>query len=127
MCKAKKDRGLGFKDLSKVNDAMLAKQVKRLIYDEDFLFFKVFKARYFSNSSIFEAKSSGGSFSWKSIMKARKVIKMGAKWQVRDGKRIRIYGEQWLPSDGEGKVISPTSVLPSDAVVVDLIDPTSGW
>lgn len=70
---------------------------------------------------------SGGSFAWKSIMKARRVIKKRAKWRVVDEKKIRIYGDLWLPRDGEGKVISPASGLPLNAVVADLIDPTSGW
>jgi len=97
------------------------------MHDEDSLFYKVFKVRYFPNPSVLEAKLSGGSFAWKSIMKARRVIKMGAKWHVGDGKKIRIYGDPWLPGDGEGKVTSPASALPLDAVVVDLIDPTLGW
>ena len=93
LCQPKKEGGLGFKDLCKFNDAMLAKQVWRLIHNKESLFYKVFKSKYFPNSTIFEAKSANGSYAWKSILKARRVITMGAKWRVGDGRCIWIYGD----------------------------------
>lgn len=62
---------MDFKDLCKFNEAMLAKQVWRLVHDTRSLFYKVFKAKYFLNASVFNAKVSSGSFAWKSILHAR--------------------------------------------------------
>ena len=53
---------MDFKDLCKFNEAMLAKQVWRLVHDTRSLFYKVFKAKYFPNGSMFDAKVSSGSF-----------------------------------------------------------------
>ena len=52
---------------------------------------------------------------------------MQAKWRVRDGKKIRVYGERWLLGDSDNKAMSPISFLPSDVVVADLMDLQTGW
>ena len=87
---------MGFKGLAKFNDVMLAKQVWRLIHDKNSSFYRVFKAKYFPNGSIFNAKQSSGSYAWKSILKARQVISLGATWRVGDGKEISVFKDRWI-------------------------------
>ena len=92
---------------------MLAKQVWRLLKDQSSLFYWVFKAKYFSKGSIFEASVATGSYAWQSILKSRKVILMGMRWRIGDGKSIDIYiyiyiyGENWLPGKGYSRIVSP--------------------
>ena len=72
--------GMGFKDLSCFNDALLAKHTWRLLRDHQSLFYRVFKAKNFLNFSVMEAKEpSNASYAWKSILQGRDVIK---KWAV---------------------------------------------
>lgn len=87
-CLPKSKGSMGFRELEKFNEAMLAKQIWRLVHDTDSLFYKVFKAKYFPSGNVFEAKVNSSSFTWKSILKARKVIAMGAKWRVGNGSLI---------------------------------------
>ena len=47
---------MGFKELSKFNDSLLAKQICCLDKNEDSLFHKVFKAKFFPNCSIMESE-----------------------------------------------------------------------
>ena len=127
LCLPKNEGGLNFKDLRKFNEAMLAKQVWRLIHDKESLFYKVFKAKFFPNCDIFFAQLKSGSYAWRSILSARKVILDGAKWRLGNGPNIRVYQDSWLPGDGPGKVISFVSVLPTDALVANLINCNLGW
>ena len=52
LCTQKKEGGMGFRDLHSFNLAMLSKQAWRLIHDTNSLFYKVYKAQYFPNSSF---------------------------------------------------------------------------
>ena len=88
-----------FKDLVKFNEAMLARQVWRLMNDHSSLFYRVFKAKYFPRGSIFEASASSGSYAWQSILKARNVISAGMRRRLGDGKSIKFYNENWQPGN----------------------------
>ena len=60
LCQPKSKGGLGFRGLGKFNEAILGKQVWRLVHDTDSLFFRVFKAKYFPTGTIFDAKVGSG-------------------------------------------------------------------
>ena len=123
LCKPKTQGGIGFKDLYLFNDVLLAKQTWRLLHDKSSLFYRVFKAKYFPDTSVMEAKIlANSSYAWKSIMKGRNVIKQCAKWRIGLGRAIHIWGENWLPNSGHPKVLSPRIEGKGVNLVADLID-----
>ena len=75
---------------------------------------------------MFDAKEKSGSFAWKSILGARRVISLGSKWRIGDGFTTRIYKDNWLPRVGDGKVVSPVQFLHEDSIVADMLDEDSG-
>ena len=78
MTKSKTIGGMGFRDLSMFNDSLLAKQAWRLLHNKTSLFYKVFKGRFFLNSTIMEAADTRmGSYAWKSILRGRNIIQRG--------------------------------------------------
>ena len=127
LTKSKLDGGMGFRDLALFNDSLLAKQAWRLLHNKDTLFYKIFKARFFPHCSFMEAKeSTTRSYAWKSILKGREVIKMGARFRVGNGKNIKIWQHHWLPIKHPPLVTSPIIKSMEDTTVDCLIDETTG-
>lgn len=56
-------------------------------------------------------------------MVAQDIVRRGLRWQVGSGKSIHIWQDSWIPFLSRYKVISPPSLLQSNARVVELIDP----
>ena len=52
MCRPKSLGGMGFRELQKFNDAMLGKQIWRLLQNQDSLFYKFFKTKIFPHGTI---------------------------------------------------------------------------
>ena len=124
LCEAKEVGGSGFKEIEKFNNALLAKQVWRLINNTDSLCHRVFKARFFPDCSILDAKdSSSRSYAWKSIIGARDVIRKDMVWRIRTGEAVRIKEDRWLPGRANCLVISPLPFMAPDVRVSSLIDP----
>ena len=125
LCKPKKEGGMGFKDLVRFNEAMLAKQIWRLQTDRNSLLFKVFSTKYFPTGSVLEAKSKKGSYAWQSILKARHVIEKGMLWRVGDGSQIRVFEDSWIPGYLPTKAVPCTLECKDDSMVSSLINQTT--
>ena len=105
---------------------LLAKQVWRLKNNENSLFHRVFKAKFFPSCFIIEANSSSkGSFAWKSIIQATRVVEIGSVWRVGDVMSIKIRGDKWLPHPHGSYIASPVSILSPNSMVSALIDDDS--
>ena len=99
---------MGFRDINNFNDALLAKQIWRLLHQKNTLLYKVFSAKYFLGGNILDAPTpTKCSYAWKSILQFRKVIQKGAIWRVGDGRSISIWEHSWLPKLGMSRVVSP--------------------
>ncbi|KAK2398440.1 putative mitochondrial protein [Trifolium repens] len=93
--------GMGFKDLTAFNLAMLGKQGWKLQTDTDSLVARIFKARYFPHGTYLTASlGHNPSYVWRSILQARFIVRSSARWCIGTGASIPLLHEPWL-SDGE--------------------------
>ncbi|KAH9681143.1 putative reverse transcriptase/RNA-dependent DNA polymerase [Citrus sinensis] len=127
MSHAKHRGGLGFRDISSFNQALVAKQSWRIIQDSESLMARVLKARYFKHEGFLNAKiGTNPSFIWRSILWGRKIILKGTRWRIGSGEDVQVYNSNWLPRPTTFRPISPRT-LAVDTKVVDLIGPEREW
>ncbi|XP_055962295.1 uncharacterized protein LOC130015681 [Mercurialis annua] len=127
LCRSKCKGGLGFRDLECFNKSLLAKQGWRILDQPESLMARMFKGRYFKNSSFLEAKCPRtASYTWKSIMWGRELLSEGLRWRIGTGENVHIYGDKWVPMEKSFKIQS-LPVLDIDAHVVSLMRVQGCW
>ncbi|XP_058767237.1 uncharacterized protein LOC131640887 [Vicia villosa] len=123
---SKKVGGLGFRDFRAFNIAMVAKQGWFIMSHPQALVSIFFKARYFPNTSFFEANlGSNPSFVWRSIWKARDVLMLGCRWSIGDGSQIKVMQEPWIRGNDDRCVPGPQQQGIYNLVVQDLLLPNA--
>ncbi|XP_075645265.1 putative mitochondrial protein AtMg00310 [Castanea sativa] len=123
----KEKGGMSFKNIEKFNDSLLAKQVWHMINNLDSLCHRVFKARFFPDRLILEAKESTiGSYAWKGILSARDVIRKGTVWRIGNGCSLRITEDRWLSVQTNRIVISRIPTMEPGTKVNTLINTETG-
>ncbi|KAA3474146.1 reverse transcriptase [Gossypium australe] len=106
LCYPKIAGGMGYRDLSFFNKALLTKQAWRLFAQPDCLLAKVLKARYFPFTNFLSARiGSYPSFTWRSICGARELIADGLLWRIGNGRKVNIWNDPWLPGPGNNRLL----------------------
>jgi hypothetical protein len=83
--------GIGFRDLQKFNQTLLARQAWRLIERPDSLCARIMKSKYYSNGELLDTSfPQACSASWRSIIHGIERLKKGVIWRVGDGTKINI-------------------------------------
>lgn len=116
----KEEGGMGFRDLSKFNIALLAKQGWRLLENPGSLTAQLICAKYCNGSNFLEASlSANPSLLWRSISGAKGFLKSGLRWRIRSGSSVSIWQDYWLP--GKNRILITTNRVAGMECVSDLI------
>lgn len=92
VCIPKKEGGLGFRDLEAFNQALLSKQVWRILQQPNCLMARVLRARYFPDGDIFKATlKTKSSYAWKSILHGRELLVKGMRYIIGDGMTTNMW------------------------------------
>ena len=88
----------------------------------------MFSTKNFPSGSVFDAKSSKGSYAWRSILKAKPLVQEGMLWRIGDGSRVRVFHENWIPGVFPLKAATQNLEFVDDSTMSSLIDlETRGW
>lgn len=120
---AQETRGMGFLDLKCLNQALLAKQIWRLVEHPSSLLGTALKAHYYKHSDVLDVKGGFNlSFTWRSMWGAKALLKEGLGWRVGNESSIWCNTDKWLLHN---KVIIPPifkNAASMDYRVCDFID-----
>lgn len=127
MCQAKTRGGMGFRDISSFNQALVAKQGWRLIQNPESLAARIMKARYFREGNFLNASTgSNPSYIWRSLLWGRQVILKGYRWRIGNGMSVLIYRENWIQRPSTFQPFSAPK-MSLEAKVAELIDKENRW
>ncbi|XP_024196214.1 uncharacterized protein LOC112199424 [Rosa chinensis] len=128
LCNPKEEGGLGFRSLSDFNSAMLAKQAWRILMTPSSLIARIYKARYFPDTSFWEAMPhTSPSFSWRSIFSSRELLQQSCYWQVGNGADIAIYSDNWVVALPLGRPTNPGLAAVEVTQVSELMSDVGRW
>ncbi|EPS63383.1 hypothetical protein M569_11401 [Genlisea aurea] len=129
LCEAPVQGGLGFRNLTTFNQALLAKQCWRIFTKDDLLLSRVLQGKYYKNTSFLEARlGRNPSFTWRSLLTAKNLLLSGLRWRPGDGVHINVWNSPWLPRAGSFKPMFRNPALSPHLRVSDLISPdTCDW
>jgi hypothetical protein len=82
--------GLGVPNLRELNICLLGSWVRRYVVDKEKNWKMLIDLKYYTvNPNMFTCKYEGASNFWKVVLWAANVAKMGYRWKVGNGSKIR--------------------------------------
>jgi hypothetical protein len=106
--------GMGLRDMELFNQAMLARQGWCLLTDPSSLCVRVLKGRYYPDCDFWDApRPRSASYTWRSILFGRELLRSGIRWGIGDRSSIRIETDNWIPG------VSPVLLNPQVPLLED--------
>uniref|UniRef100_A0ACD6AF76 Uncharacterized protein n=1 Tax=Avena sativa TaxID=4498 RepID=A0ACD6AF76_AVESA len=88
---------MGIPSLADMNLSLLASWIKRYQLDDNKLWKQIIDHKYNVNSpNIFASSSMGVSPFWKGVLWAAQAAKIGYRWKVGNGRKIKFWEDQWF-------------------------------
>lgn len=103
LCSSKEEGGLGLRSMGLMNKALMARMGWKFVTEPDSLWASILGSKYLNNSSFFNCEAnSKSSYTWRSILKGKDILKMGSKWVILNGQRAKFWLDWWI---GEGPLV----------------------
>ncbi|KAL9280963.1 putative RNA-directed DNA polymerase [Arabidopsis thaliana] len=127
--KSLKDGGLGLRDITKFNDALLAKVSWRILTKPECLLSRVLLGKYYHTSSFLNCTvSSSSSHGWRSICCGRDLLRTNLGKIVGNGEHTSLWNDPWLSLTTPLSPMGPINIQDQKTLVSSLLSPiTRDW
>ncbi|KAL0289058.1 UNVERIFIED_CONTAM: hypothetical protein Scaly_2713200 [Sesamum calycinum] len=96
ICKPKQEGGLGIRSLMIMNQALMLKQLWRLIQNDGTSIWVEWIQRHrLRQSTIWTFNGATGSWGWKKLLKLRPLLQRGVIYKVGDGSSFSLWQDVW--------------------------------
>jgi hypothetical protein len=97
VCMKKEFGGMGIPNLQDLNLCLIGSWIKRYIQGEWALSKKVIDAKYNTrNPNILSCHDVQPSTFWKGVMWASRVVAVGYRWRIENGRSIKFWEDVWF-------------------------------
>jgi hypothetical protein len=96
VCMKQEFGGLGVQNLRDFNLCLLASWIKRYHLDQNKIWRKIVDFKYDLSPNMLVARPSVCSPFWKGVMWAAEAAKMGYRWKLGNGQKIRFWCDVWF-------------------------------
>ncbi|XP_026451484.1 uncharacterized protein LOC113351764 [Papaver somniferum] len=99
VCRPTEMGGLAFRDLEKLNLALLTKLAWRIRNELNTLMAQTLSSKYFRSRDLLHQHISVDSFSytWNGILKGLEIVRQNYFMEINNGKKTRIWRDRWIP------------------------------
>ncbi|KAL0295220.1 UNVERIFIED_CONTAM: hypothetical protein Scaly_3107900 [Sesamum calycinum] len=95
ICKPREEGGLGIRSLVSANQALMLKQLWRIIQHDGNSIWVDWVHRYrLRQSTIWTFNSATGSWGWKKLLKLRPLLRRGVTYKIGDGSSFNLWHER---------------------------------
>jgi hypothetical protein len=89
--------GLGVPDLRELNLCLLGLWIRRYSQDSDKIWKLLIDYKYNTrNPNLFTCRENGVSNFWKGVLWVARVVKMGYRWKLGNGTKVRFWEYVWI-------------------------------
>lgn len=126
ICRPVDEGGLGVRDLSKLNDALLLKSLWAVAANHKAPWIDIVRAKYIPRSLLWLSRRNYRYTGfWRVLMNMRECLLPKLRWKLGNGHVCGAFGEPWFEY---GALVSPTDADMGKLKVKDLLhDDGSGW
>ncbi|KAL0287140.1 UNVERIFIED_CONTAM: hypothetical protein Sradi_7131400 [Sesamum radiatum] len=96
VCRPKKEGGLGLRRVLHMNQALIFKQIWRLLQEDQSSIWVAWALRHrLRNQTLWTVKVSTAPWCWKKLVKLSSLIKPGLVYRVGDGNKFKLWLDLW--------------------------------